>query len=331
VMIETHVFNAVLAEQFRQVQWFRNLNFVNGLVAPSFLFVSGFVFLVASRKRLEELRRFGKPLFRQVWRVATIWLIGYAMHLPSNWIPRLPEEWSQFYRVDVLQCIAVTWLLLLASLAVIRPEWWQRAWLLASAAFLSAFAPALYSVDFTRFMPEPLAAYLNDKTGSLFPLFPWSAFMIAGAACASWFLAARAAGKERQFMGWLAGAGLLLLLMGLFLPGGATASWQADPRMLLLRLGIVLLLLTACWLYGLVRAPRKSLLLDVSRESLFVYVAHLLIIYGPFWKGHSLASLIGMTHGPAWCAVGSLALAALMLGGARGWTAVKRRRSPSPS
>ena len=49
VMIETHVFNAFLAAQFRDTQWFRNLNFLNGLVAPSFLFVSGFVFLVASR------------------------------------------------------------------------------------------------------------------------------------------------------------------------------------------------------------------------------------------------------------------------------------------
>ena len=49
VMIETHVFNAFLAAQFRDSQWFRNLNFLNGLVAPSFLFVSGFVFLLAAR------------------------------------------------------------------------------------------------------------------------------------------------------------------------------------------------------------------------------------------------------------------------------------------
>lgn len=341
VMIETHVFNAVLAEQFRQAQWFRNLNFLNGLVAPSFLFVSGFVFLVASQKRLEELRRLGKPLFRQVWRVVTIWLIGYAMHLPSYWIPRMmagvsQEQWSLFYRVDVLQCIAITWLLLLASLAAIRPERLQRAWLLALAAAFSACAPALYNVDFMRFMPEPLAAYLNNNTASLFPLFPWSAFMIAGAACASWFLAARAAGQEKQFMAWLSGTGILMMLLGFnlpplgWLPGGATAGWRSDPRTLLQRLGIVLLLLSACWLYGLARTPRKSLLLGVSRESLFVYVAHLLIIYGPFWKGGSLAYLIGRTRGPAWCAAGSLALAALMLGGARGWTALKSRRSPSP-
>jgi hypothetical protein len=60
VMIETHVFNAFLAAQFRDSEWFRNLNFLNGMVAPSFLFVSGFVFLVASQKRMEQLRMLGR-------------------------------------------------------------------------------------------------------------------------------------------------------------------------------------------------------------------------------------------------------------------------------
>ncbi len=339
VMIETHVFNAVLAPQFRQAGWFRNLNFLNGLVAPSFLFVSGFVFLVASQKRLVELRSFGKRFFKQIWRVVTIWLIGYAMHLPSYWLPRLmsglsSEEWSRFYRVDILHCISFTWLFLLLSLIAFRSEGWQRAWFLTSAAAFSAFAPAIYTVSFQPGLPEPLAAYFNDKTRSLFPLFPWSAFMIAGAACASWFLAARKAGKEKPFMTRVAGAGLLMILLGFllpplsFLPAGATAGWKADPRTLLQRLGIVLLLLTACWVYGLIRAPKRSFLLDVSRESLLVYVVHLLVIYGPFWKGDSLSYLIGTTRTPLECAMGSVALATLMVLMAKGWGEFKKRKSP---
>ena len=50
VMIETHVFNAFLDTPLRLTGWFGNLNFLNGLVAPSFLFVLGFVFLVAAEK-----------------------------------------------------------------------------------------------------------------------------------------------------------------------------------------------------------------------------------------------------------------------------------------
>ncbi len=321
VMIETHVLNAFLAAQLRDSDWFRNLNFLNGLVAPSFLFVSGFVFLVASQKRMEQLRTLGRPFWKQVARIGMVWLIGYAMHL------------AQFYRVDILQCIAFTWLFLLVSLVAIRGAGLRMAVWTACTLALSGLAPLVWSLDFRTTLPLPVAAYLNDKTQSLFPLFPWSGFMLAGAICAAWFLAARGKGKEKQFMAGVAAAGTLMVVLGRllpplgFLPEGATAAWQADPRTFVSRLGIVLLVLATCWVYGLYRAPRKSLLLDVSRESLFVYVGHLLVIYGPFWRGRSLSDMVGQTQGPLLCALGSLALAAVMMGTARGWGAVKRRRS----
>ncbi len=338
VMIETHVFNAFLDTQLRQTGWFSNLNFLNGLVAPSFLFVSGFVFLVAAQKRLEELRAFGKAFRSQVRRAGMIWLIGYAMHLPSYWIPALlsgqPREmWLKFYRVDVLHCIAVTWLFLLASLMAIRSERWQRVWFAAAIIALSGLAPLVYGVDFQQVFPTPLAGYFNDKTQSLFPIFPWSGFMIAGALCAHVFLPARRQGRERQFMTGVAVLGAAMALAGYFLPplsflsAAAGASWKADPRTFLLRLGIVLLLLWVCWLYGLFRSPRQSLLLDVSRESLFVYVVHLMLIYGPIWGGASVSDMVGKTRGPAECAAASVVLAVLMVAGARGWGAIKRRRS----
>ena len=335
-MIETHVFNAFLAAQLRDSQWFRHLNFLNGLVAPSFLFVSGFVFLVASQKRMDQLRTLGKPFWKQVARIGMVWLIGYALHLPG--LPRLlagptAEEWSQFYRVDILHCIAFTWLFLLVSLVAIRGAGLRIAVWTAGTLALTGLAPLVWSLDFRPALPLPVAGYLNEKTQSLFPLIPWSGFMLAGAICASWFLAARGKGKEKRFMAGLAATGAVMVLLGnllpplRILPEGATAAWHADPRSFLSRLGIVLLVLAACWVYGLYRSPRKSLLLDVSRESLFVYVAHLLVIYGAFWMGRSLADIVGRTQRPLSCTLSSVALAAVMMGTARGWGAVKRRRS----
>jgi uncharacterized membrane protein len=342
VMIETHVFNAFLAAQFRDSHWFRNLNFLNGMVAPSFLFVSGFVFLVASQKRMEQLRMLGRPFWKQVARIAMVWLIGYAMHLPSYLIPRLlagmsAEEWSRFYRVDILHCIAFTWLFLLVSLVAIRGAGLRIAvWTVCTLA-LTGLAPLVWSLDFRTALPPPLAGYLNDKTQSLFPFFPWSGFMLAGAICASWFLAARGKGKEKQFMAGLAAFGALMVVLGDvlpplgFLPEGATAGWRADPRSFFSRLGIVLLVLAACWVYGLYRAPRKSLLLDVSRESLFVYVVHLLVIYGPFWTGGSLSYIVGKTQGPLACSLGSAALAGLMILSAKTLRVLKQRRAAGVS
>ncbi len=100
-------------------------------------------------------------------------------------------------------------------------------------------------------------------------------------------------------------------------------NWRADPRTFLLRLGIVLVLLWACWVYGLFRQPSRSLLLDVSHESLFVYVVHLVVIYGPILGGASLVSLWGKSRAPWECALGAITLAALMTGGARGWGSLK--------
>ena len=338
VMIETHTFNAFLDAGLRGTGWFGILNFVNGLVAPSFLFVSGFVFLVAAQKRLADLRAFGKPFWRQMGRVGMVWVIGYLMHLPSYAPLRLasgvsPREWLWFYRVDILHCISITWIFLLLSLAVNRSGFWQRVWLAGCTLSLSAFAPLVWSVEFRPLLPAPVVAYLNVKTGSLFPIFPWSAFMLAGALCASWFLAARRSGKERQFVAGMAGVGVAMVLAGHwlgpfgFLPEARHTDWRADPRAFLLRLGIVLLLMGACFLYGVLQPPRQSVLLLISRESLFIYVAHLLVIYGPFWGGRSTAEVVGRTQAPFTCLLMSVTLVGLMVAGARAWGSMKRPKA----
>ena len=82
VMIEVHVFNAFLLTHIKNEAWFGWVNFVNGLVAPSFLFVAGFVFVVASDRKLEEYRTYGKAFWRQLSRIGLIWVVGYGLHLP---------------------------------------------------------------------------------------------------------------------------------------------------------------------------------------------------------------------------------------------------------
>src|SRR5262249_37538765 len=47
-MIETHTFNSLLKPFLKEEGWFHVLNFFNGLVAPSFLFASGWAFVAAS-------------------------------------------------------------------------------------------------------------------------------------------------------------------------------------------------------------------------------------------------------------------------------------------
>ena len=82
IMIEVHVFNAFLLPELKQEGWFGILTFINGLVAPAFLFVSGFAFEVSSGSKLDDMRKFKLSFWRKLWRYFSIILIGYALHLP---------------------------------------------------------------------------------------------------------------------------------------------------------------------------------------------------------------------------------------------------------
>ena len=57
IMIEVHVFNSMLMLEIKEMSWYSYLNFINGLVAPSFLFVSGLVFVLSLQKSVDELKK----------------------------------------------------------------------------------------------------------------------------------------------------------------------------------------------------------------------------------------------------------------------------------
>jgi len=336
-MIETHVFNTMLFSRARSSWWFVCLDFVNGLIAPTFLFVAGFVFVVSSSRKLEELRAGGVVLRKALRRIFGVWLIAYLLHIPRMSIKRLfqgytGQEWLGLYRVDVLHCICFTWLFLLLSLYLTRSEQTLRLLWAASMAVFSLLAPLMWSIDFLGMLPAPAAAYLNNKHYSLFPLFPWSAFMLAGALCASCYQQANRQQRESVFMAALGCVAVIAVLLGyrlpqlLWLPGGGKTHWAADPRTFLLRLGLVLALLCAFWVYGLLRNIEQSWFLAAGRESLFIYVGHLIVLYLPVWRGSSLAYLVARRYGVMGCTVGTVLFVAVMVLAARTWSRLKQKQ-----
>ncbi|HTR98772.1 MAG TPA: heparan-alpha-glucosaminide N-acetyltransferase domain-containing protein, partial [Bacteroidota bacterium] len=66
VMIQTHVFNATLPDAITRTWFFEVLRFVDGLVAPSFLFASGMAYAVTTRRKINDYLAFGPPLFKQL-------------------------------------------------------------------------------------------------------------------------------------------------------------------------------------------------------------------------------------------------------------------------
>lgn len=336
VMIETHAFNAMIMPHFKETAWYDALTFVNGLVAPSFLFVSGFVFVLSTRRKTAELRAFGSTFWKQIGRMLLVWAVAYILHLPSFSYRRLvagtgPEEWLSFYQADILHCIVVGWFLLMALFIVVRSETQLRRWIFAGGLSFVLAAPFFWDLELLSVVPAPLAAYLNAKHYSLFPIFPWLAFMFLGSYAALAYLRAMAEGNQRRFIDRTAKGGIALIfasplfgLLSIDIPH-ASSDWQVNPFFFLLRLGIVFLLLAICWHYAERRNVERSFVLDVSRESFLVYVAHLQIIYGKYLGDKSIADVYGGTFAPLQCAVLTAGLIVLMVGLVKFWGWLKAR------
>lgn len=340
VMIEVHVFNAFIVPRMKDEYWFPALNFVNGLVAPAFLFVSGFVFVIASRRKLDEYRTFKGAFWKQLGRILTIWVIGYGLHIPYFSLSRTLKEtteagWLRFYQVDVLHCIAVGLLILFLSRIFIRDDKRYTWGLIVLGLFFVIVAPFIWEIDFLQYLPAPLAAYCNGLHVSMFPLFPWLGFMLLGGVCAFIYLQQSVEHDQKKF--WLkisqwSVAVSVLCAIALELPikiPFVSTSVRANPLFFMERFGIVLGLLALCWYYAEKRKTEQSFVLDASRESLLIYTAHLLIIYGTFWNEKGLAGLYGKSFSVLECIVATLGLALLMVFVAKGWSWLKQYSKPT--
>jgi uncharacterized membrane protein len=336
VMIEVHVFNAFILPPFKATDWYNLLNYVNGIVAPTFIFVAGFVFVYVSERKIEDFRNYGKLFWKQIYRIAQIWIIGYLLHLPFfSWARMLHEsssdDWLKFYQSDVLNCIAAGLLFLFLVRIKIKSNDTYRRFLLIVGLVIAFVTPFIWDTDFNKYIPAQLGAYINGQHFSGFPLFLWIAFMMAGGYYAMDFLRARQAKNEKGFLRRIGMTGAVMVIGGrlaISLPAyvsHASTDIRANPFFFFERLGIVLLLLLLCWYYVEWRKTEQSFVLDASKESLSIYAAHLLVIYGMFYYDTSLSYMYGGKLTIIECCAATLVLITVMVYAAKFWSWLKQR------
>jgi len=331
VMIEVHVFNAFLKPEIKLESWFSYLNFINGLVAPSFLFISGFAFMIASQRKLEDFRKFGYGFWRQIGRIILIWGVGYSLHIPFLSLHKMQtrvtdELWRQFFAVDVLQCIAFGLMLMFILRLIIKQDIVYNYIIIILAIISAVVAPFIEYIDFALYMPKPIAAYLNSFHGSLFPLFPWLGFMLAGGMACSLYIKAKEGNCEDKFLKQLlyySIAGVIISFALLYIP--AIGDFKPSPVFFIERLAIVLLLMVGLRYYELWRMTEKSFVLDVGRESLLIYWLHLQVIYRKFMNDRSLQDVVNYSMNVLEAIGSTLVLAILMIIAAKIWSGFKKR------
>ena len=334
VMIEVHVFNAFIIPALKETRWFSVLNFVNGLVAPSFLFISGFAFIISTQSQHDELHKFGLLFRKKMMRIGLIFLVGYSLHIPFFSLAKIlreatPQLWISFYNVDVLQNIGVGLLYILLARVFIKSDKVFFYFLFASSIVFVFISPYIWDHDFARYFPVPIASYFNPVYGSFFPLFPWIGFLLLGAVSSILYLNARARGNEQNFMVQTAIFGLILIAIGHFylspiFPKTYTAI-KPHPVFFLERLGYVLILLSLCWYYITKVKTNGGFVIETGRESLLIYWLHLQIIYRMLWHGESFDSMIKQSYNPWQCLLFTLGLIAVMIGVAKIWGSFKRK------
>jgi uncharacterized membrane protein len=291
VMVMGHSIDSVLGADARATDVFVIHTFLRGFTAPLFLFVSGISFMVATGKRWGEYTRISKPLLRRVLKMLFILVIGYALHLPFFSLRKLlaettREELIQLLTVDVLQCVAVS-ILLMHVLVFLTRKRHTFAWVTGGlAAVIVIVAPFTERVEFAPVVGIVLAPYLNQIQQSVFPLIPYSAFLFSGAVVGHVFLRYQHQGLEGAFVRALFRACVIAAVVALLadiVPFGLFPPhdyWKTSPAFFSLRL--VFVLLATCLFFALKNLPGwlDGQLAVLGRYSLLVYTVHLVVVFG---------------------------------------------------
>jgi uncharacterized membrane protein len=277
VMAECHVFNALLAPEYRGSAWFSVLNWMNGLVAPAFLLVSGGVMGMNLNNRWQDVIARGAA-WRKMWRrVGQVFVVAYLLHLPTPLLwqffgPRGPHLLDLWTKMDILQCIfgSLSLILLLVPLTR-RPDIHRIVCAVlgvmaaTSTRWVDAWAAGVHA-------PKWLMNYLWPTGVGRFPLVPWAAFLLFGVWLGPAIFSEESVWRQTM-RALLAGAAFILAAELMKSPE------RYDTPFVLSRMGWVLVGLAGCCWLG---APKRGMewILQFGQLSLWSYTVHLIIVYG---------------------------------------------------
>jgi uncharacterized membrane protein len=342
MMIETHVVNAYYPVALRKGSvFFFWLTFLNGLVAPAFLFAAGFSIVLQSRTQWDQWLRFRLSFWKQMRRLGFVLLVAYYSHLQGFRLSRYlmnrdnAEMWAKTFQVDILQCVVVSLLVVHAIILLLRKRWllpWGTSIL---AGVVALATPWIWSLDIHGKLPSSLALLLSPHKISLFPIFPWIFFVLAGSCACHFFLKRVEAHKEPSFARDITVWGSMMIVAGFLLRNipftlpGYVDFYTTSPLYLIIRIGCILLICSL--LYGLEKKicwiPKTIQV--AGQESLLVYGVHLWVIFS-FLRGKRMAAIFGLEAGYMRCFLMSLLIALLMLSLAGLWHSLKKNY-PTPA
>ncbi len=296
-MVQGHTVDVLLAPEYRVEQYpaYFIWNFMRGMTAPIFMFTAGAVFTYLFRL-VDEPFKYNPRVKKGFFRFLLLVFIGYLLRYPTFTIFDFSEVTADrlniFFAVDVLQLIGFGILFVLVS-AYISEKLRLSDTIVFSAISLFFFiaTPFIIKVNWTEILPQPLAGYLYTGTGSLFPLFPWAGYVVLGGVLGSYLAKNPLVFKTNRFSFNLALFGFALifvsevsvLISGKYF-GYYYETTSYTPDTIFFRVGFVLVLNSIISFISQKIESIPRIIIIVGRNTLLIYVVHLMILYGSAWN-----------------------------------------------
>jgi len=295
-MVQGHTISALLSDSSRNPDnliyavWY----FMRGMTAPIFMFTAGTVFTYLFRLVKEPFNK-NVRVVKGIKRGLLLILLGYLLRYPTWTVVDFSDvsgyAWNTFFAVDVLHLIG--WgLFALLFLFYISEKTNLNDYVLLSLSALLIFivSPLIYTVDWNNLLPRFLAGYFYEGSGSIFPLFPWVGYVIAGGVLGSYLAKNPMVFKSIKFSIYLAVIGIAFIVASFAveqisgLLNNMAEDNSASTSLIFLRIGFVLLLNSIVSFISIKADSIPKFIILIGRNTLLIYVVHLVIIYGSAWN-----------------------------------------------
>lgn len=295
MMVQGHTIDALLANEYRTFDsvFYIIWNSMRGFTAPIFMFSSGTVFTYLLMSRKLPFRQ-NPRVWKGVKRFLLLVSLGYFLRFPTGNIFDFSnvsqKQWDVFFVVDALHLIGF------GLLSIILLEFISEKFRLKnyytfglSATIIFLIAPNVISINWDEYLPRFFSAYFFYKHGSLFPLSPWLGFVIFGGVFGNYLANNKDVFRNIKFVYNIISVGLIFIVVGFSIHYARVYLikpidfWTDLTALSFYRLGVVLLLNSVMAFIAIKTQNVPSFFRITGKHTLFIYVAHLVIIYGSAW------------------------------------------------
>lgn len=295
-MVQGHTVDALLAPEYRSFDYpvYAIWNFMRGMTAPIFMFTSGTVFTYLFRlvdEPFEKNPRVKKGIKRFLLLVFLGYLLRYPTYKIFDFSNVTKQQLDIFFAVDVLQLIGFgLFFLMLAAYLSEKLKIGDTISFLLMALLFIVPSPFFAKIDWLKYFPQPIANYFYTANGSLFPLFPWAGYVLSGGILGSYLARNPMVFKTNKFSLRVFTIGIIFIILSaayLYSGIGTSISKTSDSYTydtIIFRIGFVLMTTgVVSYISQSINSIPRILIL-VGRNTLLIYVVHLMIIYGSAWN-----------------------------------------------